>query len=330
MIPPKQPHVFTAVDMGSNTVKVCTWEITAGVQTRVLWEHRFPIRLARGTFASGAFSPELMEAALDCLREIRAKSDAHGATTVRAVATAAMRQASNAEILRRRIAEETGIEIEVISPEREGELTAKGALWEIAKSGAAPTDLCAVVVDIGGGSAELTHIETDCEGDLSSRSTVSLPLGAARLTEAFLPDEPPTPEQLIRLVRHIDEVSEEAGVEPAAARLIGCGGTLVSVGLAVALDEGKLTGGGLRENPLASIPPLSLTALEHLIEEMLPLSVEDRAERFGLERQRAEVVIAGGKVLVGLLCAMGKEEIRISRAGNREGLLSEHLLSLRR
>jgi exopolyphosphatase/guanosine-5'-triphosphate,3'-diphosphate pyrophosphatase len=315
--------------MGSNTVKVRTWEITPGAQPRVLWEHRFPIRLAKGTFKSGALSPEIMDAALECLREIRSRSDSLGASAIRAIATAAMRQAQNAETLRLRIAEETGIEIEVISPEREGELTAKGALWESAQLEGTPTDLSAVILDIGGGSAELTHVETDSEGTLSSLRTISLPLGAARLTESLLPDEPPTPEQLKVLEQHIGAVSEEAGVKPTSALLIGCGGTLVSVGSAVALEEGKLKGGHHSEDSLPPIPPLSLAALERLIREMLPLSVEVRVARFGLERQRAEVVIAGGTVLAGLLQALGKREILISRAGNREGLLSEHIPSAR-
>ncbi|MBN1476079.1 hypothetical protein JXA47_04945 [Candidatus Sumerlaeota bacterium] len=322
MTPPSQPQVFTAVDMGSNTIKVRTWEITAGSRPRILWEQRFPTRLARGTFRSGAFTPEIMAAALECLREIRARSDSLRASVIRAIATAAMRQASNAESLRQSIAEETGIEIEVISPEREGELTAKGALWESAQLGDTLSDRSAVILDIGGGSAELTHIETDSGGTPSALRTISLPLGAVRLTENFLPDEPPTPEQLERLEQHIGAVSEEAGVKPTPAHLIGCGGTLVSVGLAVALKEGKLSGD--HQGP---IHPLSLTALEHLLGEMLPLSIDSRAELFGLERQRAEVVIAGGKVLAGLLRALGKREIQISRAGNREGLLSEHLLS---
>jgi exopolyphosphatase/guanosine-5'-triphosphate,3'-diphosphate pyrophosphatase len=312
----RDSHVFGAVDLGSNTIKLKLWSIAADGEVTPLQRRRFPVRLGRGTFANGRLADDLIEGAVATMREIHALANEAGASEIRAVATSAVRAASNAEELLARIAAETGVAVEVASAEREGELTARGALTGL--------DLAVgetvAVIDIGGGSAEVIEAVT---GD-SRRGTrvhpIGLPLGAVRLTEAHLPSDPPTSREVGRLREAIREILGQADLTPHHGLTVGCGGTLVTVERMATRVCGPSECGAAGDLPL-----LPVEALKHTLGELLPLTVDRRVERFGLERQRAEVIVAGAVALESILTTLEVEEIAVTVRGLREGLLAEHL-----
>jgi len=308
------PHAFAAIDMGSNTIKVRMWQIDAVGNATVVHEKRHMVRLGGGTFASGQLSEDRIEAASLAMREVRRTASENGVTAISAVATAAMRAAANASHLVERIAQETGIRVEIISPEREGILTAKGAVWLLPFQADRAT-----VVDIGGGSGELISID----GHHPAR-TISLPLGAVMLTESHLRTDPPSQREMISLEKHVAAVLQRAGVIESQDPLIGCGGTMVSIGTICSLIERVDSVDTSVENPV-----LSLATLQTLRGEMAPLPAAARAKRYMIERQRSEVIIAGAIALERIMRALGQSEIHVSSAGIREGLLLEHLDSLR-
>lgn len=314
-------HVFGAVDMGSNTLKVRLWQIDAFGHAVAIDQRRLPVRLGKGTFQEGILSQSLINGAVEALREIRALADHHGASTLRAVATAAMREAQNAGALVARAQRETGIEVEIISTEREGELTAKGALSSLTLA----RDERAAIVDIGGGSAEVVSVISGGEGRFHSMTALSLPLGAVRLTEAFLPSDPPGPGELKSLAKHVTKTLMASPLTPPDGVAVGCGGTLVSMARIAALFE-RVDSQAYDEE----LPPLRQRILRSLLGEMSALSAARRAARFHLEPQRAEVIVAGATVLDALLEVLHTDVIRVVPSGLREGLLVEHLASLAR
>lgn len=306
--------IFAALDLGSNTVKAKLWRVEEGRPPALVDQRRFPVRLGRGTFASGRLGEDLIERAVAVMAEIRDTAERLGPATFRAVGTSALREAANAGELVERVSRRTGIEIEIVSPEREGYLTALGALRETQVRSEAPV----VVIDIGGGSAEVTTCCLGDSGDPRDFRSISLPLGAVRLTEAHFRSDPPTSEQLADAQRAIDAAVSAAGLEATSGPVIGCGGTLVSVGQMA----------GPRTGPQGN--SLSLEELKRLISEMIALSTPERAERFGIEGQRAEIIVAGALVLGRLMFTLQAGRVLISQGGLRDGLLVEHLQRARR
>jgi exopolyphosphatase/guanosine-5'-triphosphate,3'-diphosphate pyrophosphatase len=272
------------------------------------------VRLGQGTFAAGRIAEKMIDATLTTMREIAEKARESGAAGVRAVATSAMREAANAAEIVARIREETGIDVEVITAEREGELIARGALLDLSGSPQRNT----AVLDIGGGSAEVVVVAANDTGAVTSMEPLSFRLGAVRLTVAHLSSTPPAAGEIERLRTFIASQLPAKPFEPEQA--VGCGGTLVS-----AERIAKAMGLSLEPSDADGLPRLSMTALQNMIDALQSLTVEEILARFPIERPRAEVILAGALALEGLLAWLELDEIAVTPAGLREGLLAEHL-----
>src|SRR6202000_2840018 len=151
---------------------------------KVLHEDREVTRLGGSVFETGLVSPEAMAATLDALKRFHRAAQLHGADKVRAVATAAMRDARNGRAFLAWVRDETGWEVEIISGLEEGRLIHRGVMDnEPGTSGKC------ILIDVGGGSCEISLSDRR-----RIRETISLPLGAVRMTEEFLKSDPPTKE----------------------------------------------------------------------------------------------------------------------------------------
>jgi len=229
------------------------------------------------------------------------------------VGTSVLREAGNGGDFLRQIRQECGLPIEVISGEQEAEL---GYLANLYDRRLPPTDGERVVLDIGGGSTELTLVA----GDALVQS-VSLPLGVVKLTERFLPHDPPPAEALAALAAHVRGVLA-AGVpfqrELRSAEAVGTAGTVTTLAaLELRLDPydpdqvtgHRLTAGRIRDLTawLAGMP---LALRQHLP---------------GLEPGRADVIVAGACLLAEALAVLGFEGLTVTDGGLREGLLLDTL-----
>src|SRR5580658_8992715 len=186
-------QTFAAIDIGSNS---CRLKIGRVVQhkLRVVHEDREVTRLGASVFESGIVSPEAMAATLRTLKRFYKAVQSNGADRVRAVATAAMRDARNARAFLAWVRDETGWEVEIISGLEEGRLIHRGIMNN--ETGTAGRCL---LIDVGGGSCEISLSEHK-----RIKETVSVPLGAVRLTEEFLSADPPPAEGLARMRRMIE------------------------------------------------------------------------------------------------------------------------------
>src|SRR6266496_2474358 len=179
---------FAAVDIGSNSVRL---KISRLVSHRLvgLHEDREVTRLGESVFKSGLLSPEAIALTVKVLRRFHRAVQRFGADSVRAVATSALRDARNSRAFLEWVRSATGWHVEVISGLEEARLIHLGLTSNL-RVNTSP----ALMIDLGGGSCELTlskngHIQ----------ETVSLPLGAVRLTNDFLHHDPPRKPELRQL-----------------------------------------------------------------------------------------------------------------------------------
>jgi exopolyphosphatase/guanosine-5'-triphosphate,3'-diphosphate pyrophosphatase len=207
-------QIAAAIDIGSNTIKLTVARVERGSIVPIAGMAEV-VRLGQGIAATGRIADDRVEAALLVLRTFAGVARLHGAESIYAVATEALRIAENGPALLERLRTEIGIDASAIDGAEEARLTAAGVLSQIEST-------CdALIVDIGGGSTELIATR---QGDVLR--SVSLPLGSGVMTDRLVPSDPPRATEL-------DAVETRAGdlVEPFFEglgqfdRLIVVGGT---------------------------------------------------------------------------------------------------------
>ncbi len=228
-------RTFAAVDVGSNSCRLKIARVVAH-QLRTVHEDREVTRLGASVFESGLISPEAMAATLRALKRFQRAVQAHGVDRIRVVATSAMRDARNAAAFQAWVKAETGWTLEVISGLEEGRLIHLGVVGaEVgAEQGVGGRVL---LVDLGGGSCEITLSEHK-----RIKETISLPLGAVRLTEEFLSDDPAPAEGLARMRKWIGRELRRAHrkIEPGKVGLvIGTSGTAAALSDAIGSKSGR-------------------------------------------------------------------------------------------
>jgi len=311
-----QPVVFAAADVGSNATKVMVWEIAGDRSVRERFQNRFPLRLD-DVFRAGQIEPPTVARLIETFLEIADIGRRHGAAEVRAVATEAFRSARNSPAVAEAITLETGIELQVISPEEETRLVVAGVLLDMPVRG---NDF--VILDIGGGSAQITVCGRGSgqgsAGTAPVFPVVSLALGAVRLREMFIHGDPIAPGDFEALREHV-----EAAVPLGTASLtgqwsscaVGCGGGVRFLHAMCGIQSGALS----------QDQPFRLGQLEHLCEAIWHMPIEALVRHYGIDRERAEIIVPGAVVLLKLMKHLKVNELRPSRRGVRDGLLADFL-----
>jgi exopolyphosphatase/guanosine-5'-triphosphate,3'-diphosphate pyrophosphatase len=295
-----------AVDMGTNSTRLL---VSDG--TRSLERLMRITRLGEGVDQTRRLAPEAVGRTVDVLREYRGVIDDLGATSVRATATSAARDASNCDEFFAAVEDVLGVRPELLSGDEEGRLSFRGAVRELDRA-----DGPFLVVDIGGGSTVFIVGTDDAEG------VVTTDMGCVRITEKFLHGDPPEPEELsnaIGVVHDIlDDVARELPAVRDARRLVGLAGT-VSTMAAVEI--------GLATYDRDRIHHFVLT--HHAAEDVFrTLATERRSDRIhnpGLEEARADVIVGGALILVTIMRTWGIGECLVSEADILDGLVQSQL-----
>ncbi len=299
------------VDLGTNAARLAM--ATLGESGKLVPKGRWRelIRLGEGLSESGKLSDEAMGRGLDTLRRFLEIIEENSADKVDAVATSALRDASNgAEFIAG--ARKLGIPLRVISAEEEARLALAGVMASLDERVGE-----IVVFDIGGGSLEIIQPR---RGQLSGM--VSLPAGVVYLTEHYLRDIPTPPGQVeacaARIRRMLGDVPlgdislEDLG----AASLIGCGGVVALAwfvrGGAPGLEE--IGGSALERGEIVE-----------WVRRFSRLGFEERRALPGFEPGREDVALAGLIVVREIMGWLAKSALRVSTGGVREGRLLEML-----
>lgn len=291
------PEMLAALDVGSNSIKLLVG--TLGADGRVVVRHEEVVvtKLSEGVDARGTLSPAAVERTLAVLRRYAEACRTHGVTRTAAVGTAVLRDARDADTFRAE-ARALGFDIEVISGDVEAQVVRLAALRELPGT---PPD--AVVIDIGGGSSELSW----------ATGRESTELGVVRLTERHVPRDPAGAEILDALrtvVRaRLARLPLPAGVEI----LIGSSATcavLARLDLVLpAHDRDRIHG-----------HEIATAALTARAEQLAGLDLAARQALPGMDRTRADVILAGTVVLEQTALAIGARALRINDCGTRYGV----------
>jgi exopolyphosphatase/guanosine-5'-triphosphate,3'-diphosphate pyrophosphatase len=250
--------------------------------------------------ASGRLADEAVERVFDVLTTYRELIDEHGAETVVALATSAVRDSDNGDEFRAALRERFGFEARTISGDEEARLTFLGAT-----SARADRDDPTLVIDIGGGSTELVVGKPGGQPDFH----VSTQAGSVRQTERHLHDDPPRPAQLDALraeVRGIIEEAVPAAVRDAVTRGIAVAGTATQVAaIARALDPDDQDGG-------LHGYVLELDRVQAILQQLAAVPLEERRRTPGLDPERAPTIVAGAGILVEAMRSCSLERVEAS------------------
>lgn len=285
--------IFAAIDMGTNSCRLLISRYNDGKPETILRQIRTN-RLGEGMGISGMINEQTMEITAQCLITYKQIMQDHKVDAFHVVATSAVREAKNQAEFISFLRKVCGMEPEVISGQREAELSYAGAIneWEGEKK--------PFLIDLGGGSTEIIW-HTDKAG------FISLPLGAVRATEADM-----SAADIADLIASLGNIKEELSDYP----LVMVGGTattLVAVKLALEVyDPEKVHGKKLSRGEIGDIYNMLAS---------MPLRLRRRMP--GLQPERADIIVKGVLIILLLMDYLNKNEITVSEKDILDGIIKE-------
>ncbi|WP_151773350.1 Ppx/GppA phosphatase family protein [Streptomyces abyssomicinicus] len=299
------------LDVGSNTVHLLVVDAHPGACPLPAHSMKEELRLAQLLDEDGAIGPAGVDRLIHVVREAARAAEDKGVEALLPFATSAVREARNADEVLARVHRETGVDLRVLSGEDEAKLTFLAARrwfgWSAGRL---------LVLDIGGGSLEIAY-GIDEEPD----AAVSLPLGAGRLSGAWLRADPPDPEEVRTLRRH---------VRAEIARTVGEFARLGSPDHVVATSKtfrqlARLAGAARSGEGLYVQRELSRDALELWVPKLAAMTEQERAELPGVSEGRAGQLVAGALVAEAALDLFGVDRVEICPWALREGVILRRL-----
>ncbi|MFK8912048.1 Ppx/GppA family phosphatase [Streptomyces sp. YS-3] len=299
------------LDVGSNTVHLLVVDAHAGAAPLPAYSHKAELRLAELLDEDGAIGPEGVDRLVATVSTALIAAEDKGVEEMLPFATSAVREASNADLVIGRVKEETGVDLGVVSGEEEARLTFLAARrwygWSAGKL---------LLLDIGGGSLEIAY-----GIDEEPVAAVSLPLGAGRLTAAWLPGDPPDPSDVRALRRH---------VRAQIARTVGEFARTGSPDHVVATSKtfkqlARIAGAARSTEGVYVQRTLSRRSLEEWVPKLAAMTTEQRTTLPGVSEGRARQLLAGALVAEGAMDLFGVEELEICPWALREGVILRHL-----
>lgn len=302
------PDTIAAVDVGTNSLHMVVARVLDDDRFEVISREKEMVRLGAGNDGMKLLTDDAIDRAVAALGRFKRLADAHDAP-LRAVATSAMREAENREVLIDRARSEAGVDVEVISGVEEARLIHLGVLQALEVY-----DRRLLLVDIGGGSTEVLIGERG-----ETLAATSLKLGAVRLTHRFFPGQHLHPSSIDSCRRHIQSTlrSFERQVDTLGFEVaVGSSGTIEQVL--------RLARGLAGEDPLRRINGAVLTRKQ--IRTVVAALTEARdagttGELPDLDPKRTDIILAGAVVLEELVETFGIKELVLSDYALREGVL---------
>lgn len=294
------------IDMGSNSIRFLVLEIADNNSFSFVYQEKETIRLGLGLAKTGKLRDEGMQKALQCLTMYKHLMSVMNITTCLAVATAAVRNATNGQAFLEQIYTETQIKLDVISGEREAYLGYLGVINTIKERNF-------LLFDLGGASIELTLVR-----DGSPRQSVSLPIGAVTLMERFQLQDNITEKALQNCEKYIRKtLSSISWLHKTKLPLIGIGGTARTFAKmnqkATNYDFSKIHNYHLSLDRFLALY-MQVVSKPHSRRKKIP----------GLSNDRVDVIVSGAAVLKEVFALAESEEMIISGCGLREGIFYEY------
>ena len=295
---------FAAIDVGSNASRLLIVSAKDPERTRTVQSVRVPIRLGHAVFQTGRLDLDTIDRCIAAMHDFAAEMKAQKVDEYRAVVTASARSAKNADLLVERVREETGINLVAIDGTEEARLVGMAVRDAMTLGG--PT----LLMDLGGGSLELTELHKD-------GFTTSLAIGTVRLLEAFMRGGDPVDEPQDRIIReyidrlltpHLREIRAEEW-----AHLVGTGGNMLA---AARLCPGK---------PVADARSIDVEKARAMLAELSSMPAAERAQKYGLRQDRADVIVPALYVIVAMADLARVDTVEVPSVGLKDGIIRERV-----
>jgi exopolyphosphatase / guanosine-5'-triphosphate,3'-diphosphate pyrophosphatase len=301
---------LAAIDIGTNSIHMIVVKVRPDLSFEVIDREKDMVRLGAGGLDGRSITPTAMAAALQTLAKFKRLADSHKVDEIVAAATSATREADNGGDFMAEVDRLTGIRIKVISGTEEARLIHLAAGYGVDIGGST-----GVVIDIGGGSVEVT-IGTARQMTLGR----SFKVGVIRLTERFVKSDPLSGRDERRLAKHLnremgDYLDQVAG--RGYDRVIGTSGTILSLGALAAGKDAPVE--ELRNQRVAA------KALHRLRKKLTSLTLEERLAVPGLDPRRADLSVAGSVLLDTIVRRLGADEFTLCDLALREGLVLDYI-----
>ncbi|WP_447980516.1 Ppx/GppA phosphatase family protein [Candidatus Nitrospira bockiana] len=303
---------LAVIDIGTNSIHMVLAEVEPDFSYKILDRFKDMTRLGDGAFKTGRLSESAMTRGLEVLRQLTTLARNKGYERIEAVATSAVREAKNGGDFLEAVARQTGLTVRVVSGLEEARLIYLGVRHSMDL-----TDAPTMVVDVGGGSVELV---------LGNRRTMlhgrSLKLGAIRLKDLYLKEDPPTKAMLRRVERAIDAQLQPALNRmkiKALDRLVATSGMAGNLAEVIHLHR---RGRPLPQLNLATVALRDVRAVEKLLSQR---TFKARLAIPGLDPKRADTLLPATTLLRSLMERLGQQELTISDKAIREGLIYDFI-----
>ncbi len=302
---------IAAIDIGTNSIHMIVVQVRPDLSFEVIDREKDMVRLGAGGLDGRSLTPTAISAALQTLSKFRRIAESHKVDEIVACATSATREADNGGDFIAEVDRQIGIRIRVISGTEEARLIHLAAGYGV-DIGATT----AVVVDIGGGSVEIT---------LGSATHLTLgrsfKVGVIRLTERFVKSDPLSGGDERRLIKHLNRemgsyIDQIAG--KGFDRVIGTSGTILSLGLMAATDDGE---------PPEDVRNLKVSAkaLHRLRKHLVESDIKERLATPGMDPRRADLSVAGSVLFDTIIRRLGTDAFTLCDLALREGIVLDYI-----
>lgn len=339
----RESDIYAALDLGTNNCRLMIASLHRS-QFRIVEAFSRIVRLGEGLSHSGRLHDQAMDRAIKALKICAEKIEKRGVMRVRAVATQACRMACNGREFIARVERETGLKLTIISPQEEAHLSVMGCASLLDGADVTPVARAALVMDVGGGSTELSWVElsgtddalndgTQHQAQLSAlrmrrrmprpRHWMSLPVGVVSLAERF--PEPDDGDPAVWFETMVKDVAERVRAFTSAesmrphfaagdAYMVGTSGAITSLaGMHLGLDRydrSKVDGMWMDHSQCQDV-----------IHRLLAMGRAGREAEACIGRDRADLVLAGAAILEAVQRQWPCTRLRVADRGLREGLL---------
>jgi exopolyphosphatase/guanosine-5'-triphosphate,3'-diphosphate pyrophosphatase len=301
------PIRCAGMDVGSNAFRLVIAEFKTPTHYRVLERVRVPVRLGESVFKNGRIDPATMEEALDAFRTFRRTMEAHGVVVHRAVATSATREARNRAAFLERVHQESGLDLEMIQGTEEARLVALGVRSRLSLDRG-----LSLILDVGGGSSEIALV-----GHGEILVVESHDVGGVRLLER-VGSAPPA--KALRIIQDSLRTSRFPILDffkrRKLARFVGTGGNIETI-------AGLVSSNGAAKGPDGERKPsrVTMVRLRKTLATLAKMTAEERAERYGLRPDRADVIVPAGCIFEFIGSRVRAREIWVPHVGLVDGVL---------
>ncbi len=296
---------LASIDIGTNSVKLFVADVDNQQIRNVLLEHTVTTRLGEGIDKSGELLTSAIDRTLDVIADFNERARSAGAEDVIAIATSAVRDARNNDEFIKKVAEKTGLNLQIISGDEEAELTFVGACSD---SYLKSKEI--LLIDVGGGSTEFILGQN---GIIEDKFSVNV--GCVRLTEEFIHSDPIDPIDLQKIIHYLITTLyvRLCTLSVGNHELVGVGGTIVtaaSIHYNMEGLSGDIHGYILQKDQLV-----------RLISHLRRMTLKERKNVPGLPPQRADIIVPGIAIFSTIMEIIKKQEIVVSRRGLKYGAL---------